>query len=231
MNDRPLSADSTMTRARLFEAHEKPLLKTLPPEPVEIGRWCRHKVPPDYHVVIEGVAYSTLPADRQDGRCASHGEPGQHLPQGRARRQPCPAARRAGDSTPRGHPRRTPAGQPSGGVAADTRGGTGNDYHPRRRRGVGRVDLPGCRASRAGGPPGRRPDAARHPLRHRRPPGRRRSASTPMSSPIATSASGWPAARSPIRCLRPTHPAAPASTRMSAVPPTITETERHHAPP
>lgn len=30
----------------------------LPPEPFEIGRWCRHKVPPDYHVVIEGVAYS-----------------------------------------------------------------------------------------------------------------------------------------------------------------------------
>jgi hypothetical protein len=58
LNDRPLSADSTMTRARLFEAHEKPLLKTLPLEPFEIGRWCRHKVPPDYHVVIEGVAYS-----------------------------------------------------------------------------------------------------------------------------------------------------------------------------
>jgi hypothetical protein len=55
---RPLSADSTLTRAKLFEAHEKPLLKALPPEPFEIGRWCRHKVPPDYHVVIEGVAYS-----------------------------------------------------------------------------------------------------------------------------------------------------------------------------
>lgn len=27
-------------------------------EPFEIGRWFRHKVPPDYHVVIEGVAYS-----------------------------------------------------------------------------------------------------------------------------------------------------------------------------
>jgi len=58
LNDRPLSANSTLSRAKLFEAHEKPLLKALPPEPFEIGRWCRHKVPPDYHVVIEGVAYS-----------------------------------------------------------------------------------------------------------------------------------------------------------------------------
>ena len=58
LNDRPLSADSTLSRTRLFETPEKPLLKALPPEPFEIGRWCRHKVPPDYHVVIEGVAYS-----------------------------------------------------------------------------------------------------------------------------------------------------------------------------
>lgn len=58
LNDRPLSADSTLTRAKLFETHEKPLLKALPSEPFEIGRWCRHKVSPDYHVVIEGVAYS-----------------------------------------------------------------------------------------------------------------------------------------------------------------------------
>jgi len=56
LNDRPLSADSTMTCARLFEAHEKPLLKALPPEPFEIGHWHRPKVPPDYHVVIDGVA-------------------------------------------------------------------------------------------------------------------------------------------------------------------------------
>ena len=27
-------------------------------EPFEIGRWSRYKVPPDYHLVIEGVAYS-----------------------------------------------------------------------------------------------------------------------------------------------------------------------------
>jgi hypothetical protein len=58
LNDRPLSADSTLTRARLFEAHEKPLLQALPSEPFEIGRWYRYKVPSDYHVVIEGVAYS-----------------------------------------------------------------------------------------------------------------------------------------------------------------------------
>jgi hypothetical protein len=58
LNDRPLSADSTLSRARLFEAHEKPLLQALPSEPFEIGRWYRYKVPSDYHVVIEGVAYS-----------------------------------------------------------------------------------------------------------------------------------------------------------------------------
>lgn len=58
LNDRPLSADSTLTRARLFEAHEKPLLQALPSEPFEIGRWYCNKVPSDDHVVIEGVAYS-----------------------------------------------------------------------------------------------------------------------------------------------------------------------------
>ena len=33
-------------------------MKALPAEPFVIGRWCRYKLAPDYHVVIEGVAYS-----------------------------------------------------------------------------------------------------------------------------------------------------------------------------
>jgi len=58
LNARPLSADKTLTRAKLFEDHEKPLLKPLPPEPFVVGRWERYKLSPDYHVSIEGVAYS-----------------------------------------------------------------------------------------------------------------------------------------------------------------------------
>lgn len=58
LNARPLSADKTLTRAKLFADHEKPLLKPLPPEPFVVGRWERYKLGPDYHVSIEGVAYS-----------------------------------------------------------------------------------------------------------------------------------------------------------------------------
>jgi hypothetical protein len=58
LNNRPLSADSTQTRASLFTEHEKPKLKTLPNEPFEIGRWQRFKLGNDYHVRIDGVAYS-----------------------------------------------------------------------------------------------------------------------------------------------------------------------------
>ena len=58
LNDRPLSADKTRTRAKLFEEHEKPMLKGLPAEPFVIGRWERYKLGPDYHVRIDGVAYS-----------------------------------------------------------------------------------------------------------------------------------------------------------------------------
>ena len=58
LNNRPLSADSTQTRASLFAEHEKPKLKTLPSEPFEIGRWQRFKLGSDYHVRIDGVAYS-----------------------------------------------------------------------------------------------------------------------------------------------------------------------------
>ena len=58
LNNRPLSADSTQTRFSLFTEHEKPKLKTLPSEPFEIGRWQRFKLGNDYHVRIDGVAYS-----------------------------------------------------------------------------------------------------------------------------------------------------------------------------
>jgi hypothetical protein len=58
VNARPLTTDRTLTRRVLFEEQEKPLLKPLPAEPFVIGRWSRHKLAPDYHVSIEGVAYS-----------------------------------------------------------------------------------------------------------------------------------------------------------------------------
>jgi len=58
LNNRPLSADSTQTRASLFAEHEKPKLKKLPSEHFEIGRWQRFKLGSDYHVCINGVAYS-----------------------------------------------------------------------------------------------------------------------------------------------------------------------------
>lgn len=58
LNNRPLSADSTQTRASLFAEYEKPKLKTLPIEPFEIGRWQRFKLGADYHIRIDGVAYS-----------------------------------------------------------------------------------------------------------------------------------------------------------------------------
>ena len=45
-NARPLSADKTLTRAKLFEEHEKPLLKALPAEPFVVGRWERYKLAP-----------------------------------------------------------------------------------------------------------------------------------------------------------------------------------------
>ena len=58
VNARPLTTNRTLTRRRLFEEQEKPLLKPLPAEPFVIGRWYRYKLAPDYHVSIEGVAYS-----------------------------------------------------------------------------------------------------------------------------------------------------------------------------
>jgi transposase len=58
VNARPLTTNRTLTRRRLFEEQEKPLLMPLPAEPFVVGRWFRYKLAPDYHVSIEGVAYS-----------------------------------------------------------------------------------------------------------------------------------------------------------------------------
>ena len=74
LNSRPLSADATQTRTRLFEEHEKPKLKKLPSEPFVIGRWQRFKLGSDYHVCIEGVAYSVpfgLIGKRIDVHCTA----------------------------------------------------------------------------------------------------------------------------------------------------------------
>jgi hypothetical protein len=77
LNNRPLSADSTQTRASLFAEHEKPKLKKLPSEPFEIGRWHRFKLGSDYHVCINGVAYSApsglIGIFHQGGRPAPEG--------------------------------------------------------------------------------------------------------------------------------------------------------------
>ncbi len=58
VNARPLTSAKTLTRRRLFEDQEKPRLKPLPAEPFVIGRGSRYKLAPDYHLSIEGVAYS-----------------------------------------------------------------------------------------------------------------------------------------------------------------------------
>jgi transposase len=58
VNARPLTTDKSLSRQLLLEQHEKPHLKPLPAEPFVIGRWYRYKVAPDYHISLEGVAYS-----------------------------------------------------------------------------------------------------------------------------------------------------------------------------
>jgi transposase len=58
LNERPLSADAAQTRVSVFTTHEKPKLKALPREAFAIGRWQRFKLGADYHIRIDGVAYS-----------------------------------------------------------------------------------------------------------------------------------------------------------------------------
>lgn len=58
VNREPLSLNPQASRLSLFLGEERASLRPLPLEPFVIGRWSRLKVPPDYHVNLEGVAYS-----------------------------------------------------------------------------------------------------------------------------------------------------------------------------
>jgi len=58
LNAAPLSRRPQHSRASLFAAEERPALRPLPPERFVPGRWARHKVPSDYHLALEGGAYS-----------------------------------------------------------------------------------------------------------------------------------------------------------------------------
>jgi transposase len=58
VNAEPLSMNRAASRLSLFRDEEQAALRPLPPEPFVIGRWSRLKVPPDYHVGVDGVAYS-----------------------------------------------------------------------------------------------------------------------------------------------------------------------------
>ena len=70
VNARPLTTNRTLTRRRLFEEQEKPLLKPLPAEPFVIGRWSRYKRLSRLHRG-RGLL-GALPADRPARRCVLH---------------------------------------------------------------------------------------------------------------------------------------------------------------
>jgi transposase len=57
LNERPFKKLPGCRRSQ-FEALDAPALRPLPPEPFPFGEWRRRTVPPDYHVEIEGHAYS-----------------------------------------------------------------------------------------------------------------------------------------------------------------------------
>jgi hypothetical protein len=92
VNARPLTTNRTLTRRRLFEEQEKPLLKPLPAEPFVIGPAI------SWRPIITSASrvLGALPADRPARRCVLHGQPGQHLPQGPAGGGPCPPGGRTG---------------------------------------------------------------------------------------------------------------------------------------
>jgi transposase len=58
VNGAPLSGQPGTTRQGLFAACEKPALKPLPTDRFVPGAWARYKLAPDYHVTVDGVAYS-----------------------------------------------------------------------------------------------------------------------------------------------------------------------------
>lgn len=57
-NDRPFTRRKEESRRSLFEALDRPLLRPLPDDRFEFGWWSSAKVPPDYHVPVDGRAYS-----------------------------------------------------------------------------------------------------------------------------------------------------------------------------
>jgi transposase len=58
LNAAPLSRRPHHSRASLFAAEEQPTLRPLPPDRFVPGTWARHKVPPDYHLALDGGVYS-----------------------------------------------------------------------------------------------------------------------------------------------------------------------------
>jgi transposase len=57
-NNRPFSPPREGSRRSLFEAIERPALKTLPPEPFVIGQWLIARVNVDYHIAVDDHYYS-----------------------------------------------------------------------------------------------------------------------------------------------------------------------------
>lgn len=58
LNAAPLSRRPPHSRVSLFAAEEQPALRPLPPDRFVPGTWARHKVPPDYHLALDGGVYS-----------------------------------------------------------------------------------------------------------------------------------------------------------------------------
>jgi hypothetical protein len=122
VNARPLTINRTLTRCRLFEEQEKPLLKPLPAEPFVIG-----PATSDYHVSIEGVAYSVpyrLIGRHVDVFCTWSAS----STRGRG---PCPPGCRTGPGD--GDARRTSAAQSSRRGASDPGDNPGRGCRPRWR--------------------------------------------------------------------------------------------------
>jgi transposase len=57
-NNRPFSPPRDGSRRSLFEAIERPALKTLPPDPFVIGQWLVARVNVDYHIAVDDHYYS-----------------------------------------------------------------------------------------------------------------------------------------------------------------------------
>jgi hypothetical protein len=58
LNAAPLSGDKDSCRARILAERERAHLQPLPADRFVPGAWSRYKLAPDYHVVIDGAAYS-----------------------------------------------------------------------------------------------------------------------------------------------------------------------------